>query len=224
MSTILHIETATKTCSVAIADNGLLLGYKDFTGDGYTHAENLNAFINTVLNDTGLSIENLNAIAVSGGPGSYTGLRIGTSCAKGLCFGLEIPLIEVNSLASLGCLYNENNDTHKKLMPMFDARRMEVYTQIFDSEMNQKSDIIPLVVDEKTFTELYTEDHILFGDGADKLKPFLKEQGLGHIEIVEDFKPSARGMIKIASEKFSNGDFVDLAYYEPNYLKEFKAG
>lgn len=215
MNTILHIETATKVCSVAISENSTIIDLVEFRDDNYSHSEKLNLLIIDLLNQNNLTFNDISAVAISEGPGSYTGLRIGTSTAKGICYGKDIPLISVNTLQALCEIAPIENGIK---VPMIDARRMEVFTAFY----SQKNELIKadhnLIVDLNSFDH-YNEDLYLFGNGALKLKKLLSDKK--HIHFIDDIHCTARGMIKIASEKLNNQDFVDLAYFEPNYGKEF---
>ena len=218
MPIILHLETATKTCSVALSKNGELLALKEETSEKFSHAEKLNQFILDVLEVTGLTVKNLDAVAVSAGPGSYTGLRIGTSTAKGICYALQIPLISVDSLMALA---NLAKDADHLLCPMFDARRMEVYTAIYDQQLNAIVPTTAKVIDELSFREELDRGKVLFfGPGSQKCKSFIQSPNA----IFKDITVSAKGMISISAEKFKRKQFEDLAYFEPAYLKDFIAG
>lgn len=217
MITILSIDTATETCSVAIHQDGKLVTYAELN-IAKSHATQLLSMINSCLAQSGLVKETLDAIAVSAGPGSYTGLRIGLSTAKGLCFALSIPLIAVNTLESMAAGMSKIALPYL-LCPMIDARRMEVYTALFDQRLQA---IIPphaeiLTID---FMKEHLENHhiFFFGDGAIK--------SLGQIKhpnaiFVDNRYPMARDLGEIALIKFISKDFEDVAYFEPSYTKEF---
>ncbi|MGC6471199.1 MAG: tRNA (adenosine(37)-N6)-threonylcarbamoyltransferase complex dimerization subunit type 1 TsaB [Flavobacteriales bacterium] len=218
MSYILNIETATKSCSVALSKNGQLIGCHEEVSERYSHSEQLTLFIQEVLTQNGLSQQDLDAIAFSSGPGSYTGLRIGLSTAKGLCYALEIPLISVSTLEAMAQLMIDKHPM-KIMCPMIDARRMEVYCALFGSIQNP---ITAKVIDQDSFAEELEKYPLLFfGDGADKCQQVLTHSN-AYFEL--GIYPSARGMLELAFQKFSKKDFEDLAYYEPFYLKEFVAG
>jgi len=218
---ILHIETSGKTCSVALANEGVLLGGVENTPDKFQHAEVLNVYIEQLMNEANLSLKELTAVCVSSGPGSYTGLRIGVSTAKGLCYALSIPLISVATLKGMFTQFLVSySGNATSFIPMIDARRMEVYTTTFDVLGNVTSELQALVVDDTTFATL-SEPTVLFGDGADKLQELpLSKNG----SISQGFKSTAKGLVKDAYAKFQAKDFEDVAYFTPNYLKEFKAG
>ena len=219
LPTILHIESSTKVCSVCVAADGKVLAIRETEDEQYTHAEKLAVYVDEVIKEIG-GADKLDAVCVSKGPGSYTGLRIGVSAAKGLCYALDIPLLSVTSLQSLACLAMVEADLSRTdlIMPMIDARRMEVYTQHFNHSAEPQSEISAEVLDEDF---LLPEGHIhILGDGAVKAAELMGEKVI-HLEEV---KASARGMIALAEQKLANNDIEDVAYFEPFYLKEFVAG
>lgn len=223
MSLILQIETATTVCSVALAKDGNVLAFKEID-ERNIHAEVLNVFIRELIVSAGLLFNDLDAIAVSCGPGSYTGLRIGVSTAKGLCFALDKPLISVDTLAAMAsCAATQIADRETFLCPMIDARRMEVYTALFDHAGNMIEPVVALIVDEESFGARLQDNCILFfGDGADKCHGVL-----GHnpnAQFLSPFNNSATFLTQIALTKFNNKQFEDVAYFEPYYLKDFIAG
>ena len=215
MSFLLHLETSTKVCSVALSKDGKLLALEELEEDGYSHGENLTLFIERVLEKGTISINDLNGISVASGPGSYTGLRIGVATAKGLCYSLNIPLIAIDSLSALAALV----DSEARKCAVIDARRMEVYNCFFDSEGNKLKEITADIIDENSYREF--EPFTYFGDGAKKLEVVWANR---NCEINNSIKSSASGQIKLAFEKFNNADFEDVAYFEPFYLKDFIAG
>jgi tRNA threonylcarbamoyladenosine biosynthesis protein TsaB len=214
---ILNIETSTKNCSVSIAQNGKTIALKEVAEESFSHSEKLHVFIDNLLKENQIAYKDLSAVALSSGPGSYTGLRIGTSTAKGLCFALDIPLIAVDTLLVLAKQVNQD----ALIIPMIDARRMEVYTAIFDAKHNPATPVQALIIDENSFAEI-SEKAILIGDGAAKCKEVLK--GGNFIFLNEIRYPSAREMSKISFDKFQKKEFEDIAYFEPFYLKEFFTG
>ena len=215
MSFILNIETATKNCSVSIAKNGETILCKEIAEEGYSHAEKLHVFIEEVIEESKISVQDLAAIAVSQGPGSYTGLRIGVSAAKGLCFALNIPLIAVDTLQTLA---SQANVSEGKIIPMLDARRMEVYSEVFNANLEIERQIEAEVIDENSFKD-FTETVYFVGDCAEKCKPVLTKD---NFVFLEDIKyPSAAAMSKISFDKYQKSDTVDVAYFEPYYLKDF---
>jgi tRNA threonylcarbamoyladenosine biosynthesis protein TsaB len=221
MPNILNIETGTAVCSVALSQGERLVALQESGGE-IAHSAKLSVFINELLEQENLRVADLDAIAVSEGPGSYTGLRIGVSTAKGLCFGADKPLIAVCSLLSLTKLAIKKMQPSAKtlLCPMIDARRMEVYTALFNSNAEMLDSVSAQIIDEDTYSELLKNNTIIFfGDGAEKCKSIIHS----HNAIFADIQASAKGMITVAAEKFKNSDFVDIAYFEPFYLKNFIA-
>lgn len=213
---ILHIETATKVCSVALSVDGNIVATKESVSDTYIHGECLTLFIEEVLQLSNLKISQLSAVSISSGPGSYTGLRIGVSTAKGLCFGLQIPLIEVKTLDALiqmGELYAGS----KNLLAVIDARRMEVYSMIIAANGNVLKPISADIVDENSYSEF--EPFICFGDATSKLKELWVKRA---ITFKEDIYCSAIGHVKIAYLKFIANEFEDVRNFVPFYLKEFQ--
>lgn len=225
---ILCLETSTAVCSVSLVDNGNVIALRESL-DGQNHAEKITVFIDEVMKETGVAYKDLDAVATSMGPGSYTGLRIGVSAAKGLCYAMEKPLIAIDTLAAManGFVSNQlsafNFQLSTILCPMIDARRMEVYTAFFNEKLEKISDTEALIVDENSFMELKQNNHLyLFGDGADKLADLFENED--NITVVEKFHCSAAYMAKLADEAFKNKQFVDVAYFEPFYLKNFVPG
>lgn len=215
MSFILNIETATKNCSVSIAKNGETILCKEIAEEGYSHAEKLHDFIEEIIAEAKISVQDLAAIAVSQGPGSYTGLRIGVSAAKGLCFALNIPLIAVDTLQTLA---SQANVSEGKIIPMLDARRMEVYSEVFNANLEIERKIESQVIDENSFKD-FTETVYFVGDCAEKCKPVLTKDNFVFLEEIK--YPSASAMSKISFDKYQKSDTVDVAYFEPYYLKDF---
>lgn len=227
MALILHLETATTVCSVSLAKDGQLLALKEQNGD-YSHAENLTLFIEDVIKQAGLSLPAVDAIAVSKGPGSYTGLRIGVSTAKGLCYSLDKPLIAINTLqhlagAVIASLTSNIQHPASFFCPMIDARRMEVYCAVFDAQGNEVEPTAAVIVDEQSFAHLLKEHTVyFFGDGAAKCKEALS--GNPNAVFIDNIVPSAKDMIALAEKAFNEKQFEDVAYFEPFYLKDFVAG
>ena len=232
MAIILHLETATRVCSVAVSDQDRLLSLREENSPDYSHSRLLNQFVDEALSQVGVSYSQLDAVAVSSGPGSYTGLRIGSSAAKGFCYALDIPLIAVDTLKAMAhnC-FDEVCGAESYLpcaalqvlfCPMIDARRMEVYYGLFDACIHSLKETRAEVITEDSFSRLLEDNKVFFfGDGAAKCRPFLTSY---NARVLPDILPSARGMIKPAWEKFSGGKFEDVAYFEPFYMKEFLAG
>lgn len=216
MSLILNLETATKNCSVSLSENGIVIALKEFNNDSYSHAEKLNVFIEEVMQQTSKSFSDLNAVAVSKGPGSFTGLRIGVSTAKGLCYALDIPLISVETLKSLSTQVDANDGF---IISMLDARRMEVYSAIFNQDFDEVREIQAQVLDASSFSDLLNKKPCYFiGDGVQKTKELIAHKNACFIE----FKlPSANEMAKLSFVKFEQNKFENVAYFEPFYLKDF---
>ena len=225
---ILCIETSTAVCSVALVNNGNVIALRESL-DGQNHAEKITIFIDEVMKEANLSYKDLDAVATSMGPGSYTGLRIGVSTAKGLCYAMEKPLIAIDTLAAMAYGFIGQQPTANSqqptaiLCPMIDARRMEVYSAFFNEELEKVSETEAIIVDENSFMELKQSNHLyLFGDGADKLASLFENDE--NITVVEKFHCSAAYMAQLADKTFKNNDFVDTAYFEPFYLKNFVPG
>ena len=212
---ILNIETATKNCSVALAKEGETIFCKEIAEEGYSHAERLHVFIEDIIKETGITLRDLSAVAVSQGPGSYTGLRIGVSAAKGLCYALDIPLIAVDTLQALAAQVIISNGL---IIPMIDARRMEVYSAVFAPNYERKREVLAEIITENSFEDL--EETLYFvGDCADKCKSVLNKDNYVFLEHIK--YPSAKEMSALSFEKFKINDTVDVAYFEPYYLKDF---
>lgn len=212
---ILNIETSTKNCSVALAKDGETIVCNEIAEEGYSHAERLHVFIETSLQEAGISYKDLTAIAVSQGPGSYTGLRIGVSAAKGLCYALGIPLIAVDTLQTLAA---QANITSGLIIPMIDARRMEAYSAIFTADLKSIRATQAEIITETSFDTV--EDTVYFvGDCADKCKSVLTKDNFVFLEEIK--YPSAKEMSVLSFDKYKKSDFVDVAYFEPYYLKDF---
>jgi len=219
MANILCIETATTNCSVALSVNGSVIALKEDNSKGYSHAEFLHVYIDVVLKDAQLDKGHLDAIAVSMGPGSYTGLRIGVSAAKGLCFALDIPLIAIATLESLA---TKVKDPSGMIVPMLDARRMEVYSAVFSSEMQQKRDTQAQILNEVSFSEYLDKGQVTFiGNGVEKFESICKHE---NASFRKEELPSAAQMAPLAEFKYKISDTVDIAYFEPYYLKDFITG
>lgn len=220
--TFLHIETSTNVCSVALSNNGSTI-FSIANNDGQNHAAMLSLFIQQAIEKAAESNLKLDAVAVSEGPGSYTGLRIGVSTAKGLCYGYEIPLIAVNTLEILctEAVKKQSIEENALLCPMIDARRMEVYTAIYTSSLNLKQDTTPEIITEKSFADFLEKNTVYFlGNGAEKCSSVITHTNARFIANVE---PLAENMIMLAEKKYRARDFADVAYFEPFYLKEFQA-
>ena len=213
---LLHIETATKVCSVALSIDGRLVALKESTSDAYIHGESLTLFIEEVFRTAHLKIENLAAVSISSGPGSYTGLRIGVSTAKGLCFALQIPLIQIPTLASLMQLCRNEVPT-QNLLAALDARRMEVYSLIQAPDGKILKSLSADTVDENSYSEF--EPFVCFGDATFKLKELWANRA---VIFKDDIYCSAKGQVELAYTKFKAQEFEDLENFVPLYLKEFQ--
>lgn len=224
MALILCIETGTDICSVGLARDGEIVSLRE-SDEGRDHASKVGVFVDELFRQTGITPDEIDAVAVGKGPGSYTGLRIGVSFAKGLCYGTGKPLIAVGSLDALMEVAREDYEAGiidvpdwgtTKLCPMVDARRMEVYAQIFDTEGNPLTEVAAEVVDDHSFAVWRKEGRlVIFGNGAVKCAEVLPDV------IFVDVVPSVRGMAPLAQKAFDRGDFADVAYFEPFYLKDF---
>ncbi|MFK8265396.1 tRNA (adenosine(37)-N6)-threonylcarbamoyltransferase complex dimerization subunit type 1 TsaB [Capnocytophaga cynodegmi] len=213
MTKILCIETSGLNCSVAISKDSTLLAERTENKGKFTHAESLHVFINEVVSLADISLGEIDAIAVSGGPGSYTGLRIGVSTAKGLCFALNKPLIAISTLQILASQTTDN----EIIIPMIDARRMEVYSAVFDRNFNEIEKTEAKILDKNSYAEWLSKGKVIFlGDGVDKFSEICDNP---NAVFVKNAYPQARDMIIHALEKFKNKAFEDIAYFEPNYLK-----
>lgn len=216
MAYILNIETSTKNCSVSIAKNGEVVAIKELNNGNYSHAEVLHVFIDDILKSNGILSSELDAIAVSKGPGSYTGLRIGVSAAKGLSFAHNIPLISVDTLKALA---SSINVTDGYIVPMIDARRLEVYASVFDSELNLVSPTEAKVINSDSYQEYLESQKVYFlGDGSEKCKSILTHK---NAHFIDNHHPSAKEMAILSYDKFKKEEFEDVAYFEPFYLKDF---
>lgn len=219
MAYILHIESSSTVCSVAISDNLNVLAIKELD-NGYTHSENLHTFIQAILQESKLEASQLNAISVSSGPGSYTGLRIGYSTAKGLAYALQIPLININTLQALTVSVVEKITTDAFFCPMLDARREEVYCSLFSNQLIEEMPTQALILNEENIHVFNKNKAIyFFGDGMPKAKKWLAE--LPNAYFVDEIKASANFLVPLAYQKYLKKEFADLAYSEPLYLKEF---
>lgn len=215
---ILHLETSTQVCSVGLSLNGELIALKEVSDKGFVHGEMITLFIEDVLKQVEVPISELSAISVASGPGSYTGLRIGVSTAKGLCYALNIPLIAINSLKSLEQVarLNHSSDT---IVSMIDARRMEVFSAIYDAKGEEIKVISADVLDENSY-ELFLPFTVV-GDAVSKVKTIWDNR---RIQFDEQCIASAKGQVRIGYEKFQKQEFEDVAYFEPFYLKDFVTG
>ena len=220
MALILLLETTTVNWSVALAEDDKIIAIKEDKTPGYSHAEKLHLFIEAVLTETNKTLLNLDAVAVSKGPGSYTGLRIGVSAAKGLCYALNIPLLSVDTLTSIAHQYKSLDFSDGYIIPILDARRMEVYTSIFrleNGELFLTSPVEAKIVDESSFVEL-KGNKFFVGDGVGKIEEVISNKM--NASFLQSF-PSTKEMASIAFNKYKISDMEDVAYFEPFYLKDF---
>jgi len=218
--TILYIETSTNVCSVAVSENSNLL-FSVSNSEGMNHAAMLSLFIEEALNQLKNSNKKLDAVAVSSGPGSYTGLRIGVSTAKGLCYGLDIPLIAISTLEiiTIAALTKIEDKGNFLICPMIDARRMEVYAAFYNSRIEVFREIAADIIDQSSYNEILNKHKVYFlGNGAEKCKEMLQHP---NADFIENIVPLAENMISLAEKAFMDNNFVDVAYFEPFYLKEF---
>jgi len=230
MPVILHIETATQVCSVALSADGNIIQARE-TCDKNSHSTTITVFIEEIMKAAGMPFTELDAVAVSMGPGSYTGLRIGVSTAKGICFAVDKPLIAVGTLQSMAAgaiiemesLLKETPSQPILLCPMIDARRMEVYNGLYDINLQPARDIRAEIINESSFSKELDQNQVwFFGDGADKCKPVLGNHP--NARFIDNFQLSASFMVKLAEERFHRSEFEDVVYFEPYYLKDFIPG
>jgi len=218
VANILLIETATKLCSVGLAVDGDIKAIREDTSDRYSHAEKTNFFIEEVCHESGVLLKGIDAIAVGAGPGSYTGLRIGTSIAKGLCFALDIPLIGISSLHVIaqGMLCADQVSAAAALVPMIDARRNEVFACVLDQELNELRATAPLILDKEGYDSLGVDTFAAGGDGAEKIE-------VDTVQVVRGITTSTQWMATLAESRFAAKAFSDLAYFVPRYGKAANA-
>lgn len=218
MALILSIETTTTNCSVSLSKEGETLLLKEDYGKNYSHAERLHVYINELLSEANIKREELDAVAVSKGPGSYTGLRIGVSAAKGLCYALDIPLISVSTLEALS---HQVKIDEGLIIPMLDARRLEVYSAVFSSKHEGVREIKAEVLEDTSYQDFLENNSVYFiGNGVEKTKGLITHQNAVYIE---GKLPSANEMGRLAFNKYKKNDTEDVAYFEPYYLKDFVA-
>ena len=216
MAMILNLETASTNCSVSIAEKGQLISLIEENSPNYSHSEQLHLFIDQSIREAGISFEKLDAVAVSKGPGSYTGLRIGVSAAKGLCYALDIPLISVGTLKSMAHTVSIDKGV---IIPLLDARRMEVYAAVFDSDHRELKNTWAEIITPNSFEEYYTDQFVyLVGNGAEKCKEVLTNP---NIKFDPSVIPTAKTLADLSFKKYEAGQFENTAYFEPFYLKDF---
>lgn len=223
MNTIIAIETSSFVCSVSFICNGIILSTKQ-TSEHNAHSRLLTGMILEILKEKDISKENIGAIAISKGPGSYTGLRIGVSVAKGLCYGWSKPLIAVDTVKAQAAFYLKNNEVSEQelLCPLFDARRMEVYTALYDNRLVEVLPVQAMIIDQTSFVSFLQNKKVLFfGTGAEKCKEAINHP---NSNFVDNILPTSLGVAYLANDMFLKNEFVDVAYFEPFYMKEFIAG
>lgn len=229
MSTILHVETATRVCSLALSIDGKIIAKRE-SSEKNIHSSVITIFIDEIIKEAEMEFSGLDAVCVSKGPGSYTGLRIGVSTAKGLCYALDKPLIAIGTLQALAWgarqqILGISNKVNEKIIlcPMIDARRMEVYYALFDRDLNYMRDTRAEVIRTDSFDDLFKDHQIWFtGDGAEKCHELFQEQL--NARLPENLLPSADFLAELAEKKFIARQFEDIAYFEPFYLKDFIPG
>ena len=215
---ILHIETSSKNCSVAISDGDKILCLCEEVSENYKQSESLHTYVEWALEGAKLTLKDIDAVSLGKGPGSYTGLRIGASSAKGFCYGLDIPLIATNSLETM--IEPFLNKDYEVIIPLIDARRMEVYSAVFDGNSGEMlNETEAKILDENSYQEFQHKKVLFIGDGAKKAKEILQ---LDNAEFNETLYPSAQYLIKKAVEKYNRHELEDVAYFEPFYLKDFQ--
>ncbi len=219
MGIILSLETSTPICSIALHREGIFLGEKSLDVPG-AHSEKLMGMIEGLLDECSLGFGQISAVAVSEGPGSYTGLRIGVSVAKGLAFARNLPLISISTLKAMVHGVKPQIDDRGVFVAMLDARRMEVYREVFDQDLNTYRKLDSEIIDDTSFSDLLEKGKVYFvGDAVEKVSKVIQHENA----VFLDVKISATYIGVLAHEKFEKGEFADLAYFVPNYLKEFKA-
>lgn len=217
LALILNIETATKNCSVSLSNKEKVIALRELNDGNYSHSENLHVFIDEVLKSANKTFKEIEAISVSKGPGSFTGLRIGVSAAKGLCFSLDLPLISISTLESLACAINVEEG--ELIIPLLDARRMEVYSAVYDHNYDQIRKTEAEIIHKNSFEEYLNNGKVYFlGDGAQKIKEIIDHK---NAVFLNGYFPSAREMAKLSYAKYKKNDAEDVAYFEPFYLKDF---
>lgn len=219
MATILCLETATTNCSVTLSVDGSVIAFKEDNTPGYSHSEKLHVFIDAILAESKVSKRQLDAVAVSKGPGSYTGLRIGVSAAKGLCYALDIPLISIPTLQSLALQISHDVDL---IIPLLDARRMEVYAAVFNSEVKEIRETRAEILEANSFSEYLESGTVAFvGSGVEKFQKICESE---NAIFLPNLLPRSQEMVELSEAKYNTQQFEDVAYFEPYYLKDFIAG
>jgi len=222
MATIINIETSTHVCSVALCRGNKVISIKE-NKEGLNHAKLVTVFIDEILKDNNLELKDIDAVGISKGPGSYTGLRIGVSTAKGLCYGAHLKLVAIDTLQAMTveAINKIKDSTDTLFCPMIDARRMEVFCSFYDNNNIQKEDIKAVIIDEDSFKDILDKHKVVFfGTGADKCKDTIKHE---NAIFMENIVPSASNMTSLSNNAFISNRFEDIAYFEPFYLKDFVA-
>ncbi|MEI6865481.1 tRNA (adenosine(37)-N6)-threonylcarbamoyltransferase complex dimerization subunit type 1 TsaB [Flavicella sp.] len=216
MAYILNFDTATKNCSVSVSNDGELLAFEELNSEGYSHGEKLHVFIEKVLKEVEINISDLAAVCVGKGPGSYTGLRIGVSAAKGICFALDIPLISIETLDVLASAVDVKDGV---IVSMLDARRLEVFSAVYTVSGDRIRKTEAQIINSESFEGYLKKGKVYFvGDGAEKCKELIQHK---NAVFIDDEFPSAKNMTVMAYEKYVKKEFEDVAYFEPFYLKDF---
>lgn len=221
MSLILNIETSTKNCSVALYKSNELVSQKSLLSDKYSHSEKLNCFIEDLIKESSFEFKDIDAVSVSKGPGSYTGLRIGVSTAKGLCYALSIPLISVSTLRAMSYTMSQRKTGFDLYCPMIDARRMEVFSAFFDIDNNLVRKVQADIIEKNSYSQFLENRVLFFGDGSSKCINLINSK---NAFFEKDIFPKASDMALISLDKYNKKDFEDIAYFEPFYLKDFIVG
>ncbi len=217
MAILLNLETATTNCSVSISKDNQIIALKENNAENYSHSEQLHIFIKEALQEASLSFSDIDAVSISKGPGSYTGLRIGVSAAKGLCFSLDVPLISIPTLESMA--HQVELQAGEMVIPVLDARRMEVYSCVYDADYQEIRETRAEIIDEGSFAEYVSTSKVyLIGSGSKKCRGVLEHP---NFQFDATIVPSAREMAPLAFKKFQAKQFEDVAYFEPYYLKDF---
>ncbi len=218
MDLILNLETSTKNCSVSLFNGDHEVHQKSVLSEQYSHSENLTVFIQEVISRSNFMLSDLAAVSVSKGPGSYTGLRVAVAVAKGLCYTLDIPLISISNLEALSYKVIKDFPNYDRYCPMIDARRMEVFSAIFDRDNKLCRDIQSEIITSNSFKKELKNKMLFFGNGSEKCKSVITSD---NASFIEEIYPSSSNMGILSFNKFKNKQFEDIAYFEPLYLKDF---
>lgn len=224
MAFILNIETSAEYCSVTLADKGTIVDSLT-EKEERSHASSLAVIIDEILKKNNCTIQNINAVAISKGPGSYTGLRIGTSTAKGICYGLNTPLIAVDTLKAMSWgakqkWLEKSRDDNILFCPMLDARRMEIYSALFDFQLQSIEPAHPVILNDETLKDFLNHEYVFFGSGTEKFKTLINSN---NYQFIDDLVPHSDSLAELSFQAYNNNEFEDTAYFEPFYLKKFVA-